>query len=321
MKAYLLNLDRRRDRLELSQRQLTHCGIVFHRIAAVDKADAPRIAKEFNFRRPPTFSLTDGELGCFLSHLKAWSEFLETGDEYCLVLEDDVVISRSLRYFLDRFAGFDIEANLIRLETFLKPVCLERKPSVRLGTVALHKLYAFDWGAAAYILSRSFAMELVKCDEVPLRPVDHLLFNPVSPFFNGGRTFQAVPALCIQGDRMPGNNAKAVYYSDLRLERLRRMEATKPRRKSGLAKIRRETMRIVNQIKEPFISLRRGMRRTIIPFSHELQDEKASSSPAILSQPPFLENAPTLRITSPFGRRLKKVRNSFRSEGSALRDH
>ena len=37
-------------------------------------------------------SLTPGELGCTLSHLEALRVFLESSDEYALVLEDDAIL-------------------------------------------------------------------------------------------------------------------------------------------------------------------------------------------------------------------------------------
>src|SRR5262249_1839 len=156
------------------------------------------------------FSLTDGELGCFLSHFKAWSDFIKTGKKYCLVLEDDVLLSRSLRYFLNRLRSVDIEANIIRLETYFMRVRLTRQSSNCLGNIALHKLYSSHWGAAAYILHRDFTAKLLGCGEFPALPVDHLLFNPVSPFFDKERTFQVVPALCVQGHLMPGNQTNSI---------------------------------------------------------------------------------------------------------------
>jgi glycosyl transferase family 25 len=278
VEVYLINLDRRKDRLKWSQSQLERHQITFRRIAAIDKEDAKSRARNFNFREFRGFSLTDGELGCFLSHFKAWSDFIETGKKYCLVLEDDVLISRSLRYFLNRLRSVDIEANIIRLETYFRRVRLTRQSSNCFGNIALHKLHSSHWGAAAYILHRDFTAKLLGCGEFPALPVDHLLFNPVSPFFDKERTFQVVPALCVQGHLMPGNQTNSIYYSDLKPERSTRNAVAKLHRRTRETKLRREILRIMNQIGRwsKLATWRPGTRWTTVPFSCELQNHPVS---------------------------------------------
>ena len=35
-----------------------------------------------------------GSIGCSLSHLKTWKTFLESGKDYCIIFEDDVVLKK-----------------------------------------------------------------------------------------------------------------------------------------------------------------------------------------------------------------------------------
>ncbi len=283
MQTYLINLDCRQDRLEWSRKQLDRHGIFFHRIAAIDKTEANHLSKTAGFQPFPGFVLSDGEIGCFLSHIKAWKEFLKTGNEYCLVLEDDVVVSPSLRHFLDHFARSSIEADTVRVETYLSPVRLERRVARRIGSVSLHRLQSNHGGAAAYILSRPFALKLLNSTALPLLQVDHLLFDPISPFFDKARIFQTMPGLCIQGDRMPAEYVASIHESDLKDERDRTRAAFLEPRKKPLTfagKIVREATRIADQFGRltGLKQLIQGNFWTIVPFSSGLSSENTTSS-------------------------------------------
>ncbi len=286
MQTYLINLDCRQDRLEWSRKQLDRHGIFFHRIAAIDKTEANHLSKTAGFQPFPGFVLSDGEIGCFLSHIKAWKEFLKTGNEYCLVLEDDVVVSPSLRHFLDHFARSSIEADTVRVETYLSPVRLERRVARRIGSVSLHRLQSAHYGSAAYILSRPFALKLLNGTALPLLPPDHLLFDPISPFFDKARIFQTMPGLCIQADRMPAEYVASIHESDLKDDRDRRRTAflgpEKPRKKprTFAGKIVREATRIADQFGRltGVKQLIKGKLWTVVPFSGGLPSENTTSS-------------------------------------------
>lgn len=281
MRVYLINLNSRPDRLDWSRRQLMHLGIDFERIAAIGKQEARLLAGTARFCPHEDYSLSDGELGCFLSHLKTWRKFLETGEDLCLILEDDVVTSRSLRHFLDHVHEIKFEGDAIRLETYLRKVCLKNRPAYRVGSMALHNLHSAHWGAAAYVLSRRLAAKLVESPELPLMPVDHLLFDPSSPFFNPGGAFQAVPAPCVQGDRLPGQEGENIYKSDLNSARDLKRQVFEREVKQRLLfwKTRREATRIVNQIRTiPKLVIERQTKHwTVVPFSADETSTKHSS--------------------------------------------
>jgi glycosyl transferase, family 25 len=273
MRVYLINLDSRPDRLEWSQSQLMRLGIAFERIAAIGRQEASLLTGTVRFSPHWKHPLTEGELGCFFSHLKTWRKFVDTGEEQCLILEDDIVASRSLRSFLDRFHEIRFEGDTIRLETYLKKVCLKNRPAYRAGGMALHNLYSEHWGSAAYILSRRLAVKLVESPELPLLPVDHLLFDPVSPFFNPKNAFQTVPAPCIQGDRLPGQDGENLYRSDLNPVRDVRSQVSKEVMKQRFLfwKIWREVLRIAHQIgniPRSFIEAR-TRHWAVVPFSED----------------------------------------------------
>lgn len=89
----VINLDRSPDRIAALAPQLDALGLAWQRLRAVepDPVDWRDLTDVARTRRYYNRDLTRGETGCFLSHCKALREFLDSGDERCLVLEDDVV--------------------------------------------------------------------------------------------------------------------------------------------------------------------------------------------------------------------------------------
>jgi GR25 family glycosyltransferase involved in LPS biosynthesis len=86
MDVYLINLDDRPDRLQTASTQLIELGIQFNRVSAV-KAE-----NDFTTKYP---FVTPQVAAIWLSHLKALSLFLESKSDLCLVLEDDFVFQKS----------------------------------------------------------------------------------------------------------------------------------------------------------------------------------------------------------------------------------
>ena len=58
--------------------------------------------------------LRAGEMGCFLSHRQVWQEFLQTEEQYCLVLEDDVSISEDFQEVVEALCQMPREWNFVR---------------------------------------------------------------------------------------------------------------------------------------------------------------------------------------------------------------
>ena len=92
--CYLLNLDRSPDRLLRANGALRAAGLDPVRVAGVDGArltDGERaLADPRASRRLTGRALSDGEVGCYLGHLRALRRMLEDGAPHALVCEDDV---------------------------------------------------------------------------------------------------------------------------------------------------------------------------------------------------------------------------------------
>lgn len=87
MFAYVINLDSRKDRLDLAYSQQELIGVPLIRVPAISTLDLKE--SDVRFAAP-------GVAATWLSHRKAAKEFLNTDERYAIILEDDFQLSRPL---------------------------------------------------------------------------------------------------------------------------------------------------------------------------------------------------------------------------------
>ncbi|MGA7323464.1 MAG: glycosyltransferase family 25 protein [Rhodomicrobium sp.] len=84
----VINLDRSTDRLRDITQKLNGMNLAFERIAAVDGKDLTEQQKRAVYRkRLWRRELTSGEIGCYLSHLKAIRYMLAKQMDRAIILE------------------------------------------------------------------------------------------------------------------------------------------------------------------------------------------------------------------------------------------
>lgn len=102
--VYLINLERRKDRLKLFLESYNKCGLTnkiikFNGIdgGTLDIKTIPLTSlailemkqlQTVGFRYKH-YQLTEGAIGCFLSHVKIWEDMLATGKNSAIIFEDD----------------------------------------------------------------------------------------------------------------------------------------------------------------------------------------------------------------------------------------
>jgi GR25 family glycosyltransferase involved in LPS biosynthesis len=100
--AFVINLDRRSDRLALAMQRLESAGFrQVIRFRAVDGTDAAEVAEVWRSWGCPKMDPSDetfcdgtrypGKQGCTLSHLKVWRHIVENNIPMALIFEDDVL--------------------------------------------------------------------------------------------------------------------------------------------------------------------------------------------------------------------------------------
>jgi len=237
MPVYLINLDRRPDRLADMQQRLH--GIACTRVAAVDgRALSPEEIRGAQCQGPR--ALTAGEIACARSHQAVWKLLVDSGTEWGCVLEDDVYISSHFRGFLADTTWRHAHMDVIKLETLRKPVRLGWR-GVSAGGRRMHALRSPHLGTAGYLLCGRAAKILLEMTYVLDRPLDALMWDVDALVRRGLRPAQVVPALCVQDFVVEDSPSASDIASS-------REAAEQPRRVRGVAKLIRELSRPLCQI-------------------------------------------------------------------------
>ncbi len=224
MKAYVINLDRRVDRLERFQDVADRLGFGFERISAVDGTEPAiqdRAAKLLPGWRGQ--KIGPSVLACFESHRTAWRRLLDSGEPHALIMEDDLVLAEDFGDLVNETipAGSWLppDCDILRLETFCIMIHIGWKPDGHVLGRGIHRLRGRTLGAGAYIVTARAAGFLLKETEDIREPVDVVLFNNESPLFPSLATYQMAPAPAIQGHLAPSAIGESWARSTLYDER------------------------------------------------------------------------------------------------------
>ena len=198
MKAFIINLDSATTRWSACEKSFAQTPIEFHRIPAVNGSHLRLPVSEFAERRYRWFHgrrTNPGEIGCYLSHIRAMQTFLETEDEHGLICEDDITFGREFADVLESALCKPKRWNLLRLTG------LSNGTPVRLsnlcGKYGLYVNFGRLKGSGAYIVDRTAAKALVT-GLVPMwLPFDHALDRE---WFFGLESAYVLPFPCSQTD-------------------------------------------------------------------------------------------------------------------------
>jgi len=161
--ARIINLKSRTDRWN----KLSHLEIPrFNAVLLKSDYDAAlhlslRAKSEFQAGRRTTEGIpSKGAIGCSLSHILVWREFLKSDKEYCLVLEDDCIIEKLDLDIL--YSTFDIA-----LLGYGVPLGIPLNRNEDQSVIPWPKGQCF-YGSHAYMLTRKSA-EILLLDALPIQ--------------------------------------------------------------------------------------------------------------------------------------------------------
>jgi len=159
-------------------RQLDPTGLPWSFFDAIKPSALPAPPPEYDARKRQRFTgypMSEGEVGCFLSHRAVWREVVAR-QRSCLVLEDDFVIAEGpdLAGLLALLSPHLADFGFIRLNGIF-PVRF--KPVRRLGESGLTivKTYGDPAGTLAYVVTPRAAQRLLACSSSFFVPVDDFL--------------------------------------------------------------------------------------------------------------------------------------------------
>lgn len=201
---FVINLDRRPDRLQFMAHQLDAMGVSWQRVAAHDMqtVDDDCLAREIALR-DHRISMGRGSQCCALTNLYIYRRMMDEDLPGAFILQDDVELSPDIAPFMASLDWLPDGINLVQFEKH------GRRRSRRLVGPALgeppvagrslHRLHSRTGGAACYLLTRRGAERVLSEKPVLDMPIDHFLFSPnVSPLFYRLGVAIVRPALACQ---------------------------------------------------------------------------------------------------------------------------
>lgn len=91
-KAYIINLDRREDRMENIENACRKINLKYERFSACDGENLNKYKEDIDKYFDKNHNLIPAQIGCALSHIKIWEKILENNYNNTLILEDDAII-------------------------------------------------------------------------------------------------------------------------------------------------------------------------------------------------------------------------------------
>ncbi len=164
IKHYFINLDRSPERRGFVERQLVNMGLAGERITGIDGAKLPEKVEGIDpdlYRRCHGRTIRSGEIGCYLSHLKALRAFLDSGDHFAVILEDDAVLLPSYKEVLAALTGEKMASrwDMVKLQCRRKQKpwrMYQLTSETFLGVSAMRST-----GATAYLVNRNAAKRML----------------------------------------------------------------------------------------------------------------------------------------------------------------
>ena len=174
---YLINLDQSTDRLVQCDRVLKQHNLAYERVPAVlgkeltqEQIDACYDADEN--RKHYYRTLSQGEIGCYLSHRKCWQKIAESELPFGIVLEDDIKVVGDVHKAIELIEAVDFDWDLIKLAPYNRKTRKEMlaHPLAPGFDLVIHNKPMS--GCAATIYSKAGAQKLLDATEKFYRPVD-----------------------------------------------------------------------------------------------------------------------------------------------------
>ncbi|MGR6430408.1 glycosyltransferase family 25 protein [Rhizobium sp. PAMB 3174] len=273
MKIFYINLDSRPDRRTFMEGELAKYGLTAERIEAVSAGEVTSSDDAFHRAIFNFDLLAPAEIGCILSHQKAWQAMLDQGLKQALFLEDDMRLSPLLPAFLREVDASTTAFDIVRVETRCERVRLSRHSTTLSCGVDLRRFFTLQLGLGGYIMTAECARRFLQDRRLFNVPIDHTFFDPLSPIFHEVDTLQVVPGLCAPGGST--REKEGLWRSDIQTDRRSRQERMLTGQRLAAVqgwgtKSFREVLRVARQVVSLGAAARDFLRRpfvsTKIPF-------------------------------------------------------
>ena len=176
---FVINLDRDVERMTSLAGSLKTMGLDYVRVPAGLGKEGPGWEKLVDASlygdRNRNAMPRPGEVGCYLSHLKAMEEFLRTDSPWCLILEDDIEVLPACIPVLAALGEQD-DWDLAKLFCFHSGMPVRKRALTATHHLVVHLTRTTS--SAAYAINRRAAETMLKSMRPITEQVDHALERP-----------------------------------------------------------------------------------------------------------------------------------------------
>jgi glycosyl transferase family 25 len=218
--VYVINLDRRPDRLAYMAGQLDAMGVAWTRLSATDAqlATDADLGVEVALE-DPVIRMGRGSQACAVSNFRIFREVASGSNAAAVILQDDMELSPDLAGFLRSADWIPQGIGLVQFEKWSKRAT-SKLLGPPLGTApvpgrTVRRLHSRIGGAGAYLITRAAAAHMLAHKERLRFPIDHFLFNlNLSPLAREVGVAMVCPALArqswskLRSDIQPGTKAQ-----------------------------------------------------------------------------------------------------------------
>ena len=195
---YVISLTTEQKRRKHITEEFGKQSIPFAFFDAITPEIIEETAKKFNITldRSPKAKLSDGEIGCALSHIVLWNLTLENNLNYINIFEDDIHLGENAKELLEiDYISDDI--HVLKLEANGK-MFFKKPQSVKCDR-NIYPITVKQSGTAGYTVTAKgakYLLELVKNKPLDVA-VDSLVFEDFLHFKNY-KIVQLSPGICVQ---------------------------------------------------------------------------------------------------------------------------
>lgn len=188
--TYVINMDSAPERMIHMKSELQRLGITYIRqpgVAGIDLKHPHPDFSDFSYKYLHGRLWSPRELGCYLSHIECLRKFMESDNDYALILEDDVTLHPELLNIIKFATHINDEWNMLRLSTV---------NSGKWWSVKNFKEFSFsicltrEKGAGGYVVDRLAAAQILKYF-LPMRLAWDIAFD--LEWFFGFKTLGVFP--------------------------------------------------------------------------------------------------------------------------------
>ncbi len=175
-KILVINLESSADRLVSMKEQCDRLGLSFERVAAVRGSELSAKEKGEVYDLDTNISkydklLNDGEIGCYMSHMRCWEKIVNDDLDFALVLEDDAILTDDMPKYLEKLADSFQEWDYIKFSHGRKQK--EDVASVDIGDgLTLGQCIKLPSTTTGQLVSKQGAKKLLQHALPIARPID-----------------------------------------------------------------------------------------------------------------------------------------------------